>query len=341
MPKKNATIEINGKTFDANTGDLISGGGPKSHSNRPIDDVHARGSGPVNPRGGRSQPKSVHSHKPGPSKTLMRRALKKPGPSLKRQIKTASPVANPAGIVTSYAQPMQHYDEARLKHATQIKRSNLISHFPPSLNDVSTRPSKSQAQNIQPAPASLIVPPLSKPKTTADVLEHAIKHVEARAKTPRPANRGHSRRRAGISATVAIAVSLAGFVASQNMSNIKLQVASAKAGFDASLPSYRPAGYSLGKLNYSQGVVSADFSSNSDQRQYHVIQKLSQWDSEALRSNFVSNQDPRYSSQEVAGRTVYLYGKRNITWVSDGIWYIVQGSGSLNDQQLIDIAKSL
>lgn len=271
----------------------------------------------------------------------MRRALKKPGPSLKRQIKTASPVANPAGIVTSYAQPMQHYDEARLKHATQIKRSNLISHFPPSLNDVSTRPSKSQAQNIQPAPASLIVPPLSKPKTTADVLEHAIKHVEARAKTPRPANRGHSRRRAGISATVAIAVSLAGFVASQNMSNIKLQVASAKAGFDASLPSYRPAGYSLGKLNYSQGVVSADFSSNSDQRQYHVIQKLSQWDSEALRSNFVSNQDPRYSSQEVAGRTVYLYGKRNITWVSDGIWYIVQGSGSLNDQQLIDIAKSL
>lgn len=126
------------------------------------------------------------------------------------------------------------------------------------------------------------------------------------------------------------------------MSGLKLHMASAKAGFAASLPGNKPAGYHLGQLNSSAGVVAMNYKSNSDEdRKFSITQKTSSWDSNTLRDLYVQPADKDYSIVETNGLTVFIYGDNSATWVNNGVWYVVHGNGSLSDNQLLDIAKSL
>jgi hypothetical protein len=118
-------------------------------------------------------------------------------------------------------------------------------------------------------------------------------------------------------------------------------MASAKAGFSVSRPGYLPAGYSLADLKYAQGAAALSFHSNSDDRRYTLSQHTSSWDSQALAGTFVSRQDPSYQTVQSGGRTIFVYGNGNATWVSDGVWYVLQSDGSLSRQDLISLAASI
>jgi len=142
-------------------------------------------------------------------------------------------------------------------------------------------------------------------------------------------------------AAVGLSVVLLGLIVAQNATGVRLQMASAKAGFDVSLPGYRPAGFALGQLNYSSGAVAAQFSSPTGNRHYTITQKQSPWDSQALLNNFVAADYTGYQTISANGLVIYLYGNHDATWVNDGVWYVVQSDGSLSDQQLIALAASL
>jgi hypothetical protein len=365
--KTNNIIKINGQHYDATTGALVTSAVPGSESvaarsPKPITVTEARPE-PVKPsavRPAARQPgKQPAGRGPKPSRTLMRRAVHKPGPSLKRRVKaqghTDTLAETPLGLIKS-SHSVQQLDAKRLQHASQVAKSHFVRHFsPPEAKTGGQVPAAPASQpdtaaaKVLARPAAPTAQPAGQARpakhspTTADLLSRAIEQATSHQQPPpaQPAGRGRAKRNVAIGAAIGLPVLVLGLIVTQNLSSVRLQTASAKAGFSASLPDYHPAGFSLGQLNYSAGVVAAQFHSNSDNRGYTITQKQSLWDSADLRDNFVATSDPGYQTVQAGGRTIYLYGQGEATWVNNGIWYVIQGNGSLSEHQLVELASSL
>jgi hypothetical protein len=107
------------------------------------------------------------------------------------------------------------------------------------------------------------------------------------------------------------------------------------------LPSYNPGGFRLaGPISYSQGQITIGYKSNTDNREYQITQKKSNWDSESLLSNVVTK-NAGYQIARDHGLTIYLYGDGSATWVNSGVWYTIEGQSQLSSTQIQKIAASM
>lgn len=274
----------------------------------------------------------------------MRQSVKKPSKYSQQQLvahgHTDNLAQQPKLSVAAKASAAR-LNKQRLEHAKQISKSEHISRF----GDLSSKDFQAKAVRHKP-------PAHTKPKSTAattgkplsssDVLQHAINHAVSHNQ-PKPKKRLSRRHQiASFGTLAAVTTLLLGFIVYQKMPAFELRIASAKAGFAASLPSYQPSGYHLGQLDYGAGVVAMRFNSNSDtSRKFAITQQSSAWNSDTLRDLFVQANDKNYRVIQDGGLTVFLYGQNNATWVNHGVWYKVQATGALSNRQLIDIAKSL
>lgn len=370
MSKVTNSIEINGKRYDSQTGKvLLTSLTPKKRgsvdgviSSKTISNVtlampKITARQPIKPLSNaklmdmkppkhhaRVVAKAAANHKTQSSQTLMRHVVTKPVASLKRKHRAISHTD------TLVAQPMQSLlpktsigivPAARLNRAKQAAKSAQINRF-------ARLPSS--VLNYQSAPKSSVVkaadqlPHIARSLDIFEkALEQATSHTQPVIKQSKHPRRQQFllKRRVSIAATGIFLLLILGFVGFENRTNLSLRMAASKAGFSAALPAYQPSGFSVNHLNYSAGNVAIQFRSNSDQRAYAITEKPSSWDSATLRDNFVSTTDKQYQTVNVGGRTVYLYGKNNAAWVNAGIWYQVQSDGSLNDQQLSQLASSL
>lgn len=340
---KNNILEINGVKYDARTGATLH------HSPKPKQPVQLH---PAIKRPTMSDvvrnPGKHAGRAPKPSSTLMRKTVKKPAPGQRKHSAAQGHLDTVAARPSNALVPKKsaaRVDDKLLAKAKRIPKSNLIQHFSPVTSDfkpATMQPLTATPQPVatpQPRPAATRPKAHSKPQTTAELLDNALRNARGHEE-PAPAKR-KKHRGLRITASIVIALVMIGIVGVQQAPNIKLHMASAKAGIHAGLPSERPAGFSMGQVTTSDGVVSTTFNSNSDQRHYTLVQQASDWDSQALRDNFVVGHDKSYKTESAAGRTVYVYGDHNATWVNAGIWYIVQSDGALSDRQLIDLASSL
>ena len=360
MGKTKNTIKINGHLYDATTGVQISGSSARPHSvpHKSVDGViTATRQAPISqPQPKKPVPHPIKHHKKTVSRhvapvakrnvqhshTLMRSAVAKPA-TTKHKIKTQSNAAalvKQPKIAIESKRSVKRVDDRRLNHAKRVKKSKSVSRFG-NTQSVNTPTAVTVHKVAQPQPHAPIHHESAKPNHTA-MFEQAIHHSTSHTQ-PAPKKRMSKRQRiASYSALAGISIVLVGVVGSQSLSGVQMHMASSKAGFAASLPGYKPAGYSLGNLEYGAGVVAAHYKSNSDQnRAFTITQKTSSWDSTTLRDLFVEGQDKNYQATNEGGRTIYTYGKDSATWVDNGVWYVVQGTGSLSNQQLVDIAKSL
>lgn len=356
MRKTNNTIEINGQRYDATTGKALAKGNSGSPPATAVTDRHHRpATKPALHDAARRPARHRQPHSPDTSHTLMRQAVKKPAPDRKHHLKahdhTDMLIKEPTLSAVMPKSSVQQLDEQRLQHAKHITKSRLISHFsgaavraadPASAPFSVPRSAVPQTAPRSPAPTRPTGTRQKRSRTTSELLEHAVRQATSH-KTAPPAEprHSHTKRNLSIGSAMVLTGLVLGVIVMQNLSDVRLQVASAKAGFSASLPGYQPAGYSLGQLNYSNGVVAAQFHSNSDDRHYSLTQQRSSWDSPTLRDSFVAPRDPGYQTVMAGGRTIYLYNQNNATWVNGGIWYVIQSDGSLNDRQIIDLAGSL
>jgi hypothetical protein len=118
------TITINGRRYDIITGL------PLAEHAQPIVEARIKPEIIKKPAAKKSSASVNHTkpHNPAHSKLLMRQAVKKPGPSLKRQIKTSAALdshSRPRAI-----QPAAHHYQARPVHAKALTRSQSLSHYP-------------------------------------------------------------------------------------------------------------------------------------------------------------------------------------------------------------------
>lgn len=287
-----------------------------------------------------------HAHHPVQrSQTLMRSTVHKPE-AAKRPHITAPIDRN--GVLVKTPLPaklsVNDVDTQRLKHAQATPKSKLVTRF----NDTGAA-----YVPIVPAPA---IPTAARPVMTPaptpvshqnDIFTAALHAATSHQQPPvkqhfKKQHRGPARRILAVSGAALTAVLLIGLVVSQNMTSIRLQLASSKAGFSATVPSNQPSGFGLSKFSAAANEVTAHYTSNSDNdRRFTITEKPSTWDSATLRDSYVKQITQNYQIVEESGRTVFLYNNDTATWVNGGIWYIISGANSLSNKQLIDLATSM
>ena len=361
MAKSSTTIEFNGRVYDARTGAVINNKtsqnihGPDSNSvNKSKQEVTKKikvsTSSGTNVDGFVKKSKvnksQVSKTKPShikrsvqKSKTLMRPAVKKPEPKphdneVKRQPKL-SPKVN----------------HARISRAENTARSQHIQRFNNVKPEVNRPVAKKEAHlSVVPSPVQAVSKGVSNElKRLENALIDANSHLHelegnAMRKAPFLQRVGFKNKFANVTAMSMAVLLLVGFFGYQNSTQISTRVASARAGVDAGIPSYKPAGYGISKrVAYEPGKVTLTFNSRSSDNQFMLTQQTSNWSSASLLANHVNKGDCNscYKTWQERGKTIYIYDDNNATWVDGGIWYLVEGDAQLSSDQLLKIASSL
>lgn len=186
--------------------------------------------------------------------------------------------------------------------------------------------------------------------TPARVLKHQAID-EALAKSPAHGTRKpikshkkrspHARRLGLVTGSLAILL-LGAYFTYLNMPALSTRVAAAQAGINASYPGYHPDGYSLnGPVAYAKGQVSMQFASNGGGQNFTLAQTHSQWDSNALVTDYIEPKvGDNYTVSRSGGLTIYTFGD-DAAWVSGGILYTVNGNAPLSPQQISRMATSM
>lgn len=297
--------------------------------------------------------KHLQSHPTESSKTLMRNVVQKPVAGRKARLVSQSRVDVALHQQNSIISPKllaANVDVKRLKRAKVVPKSQFISHYSVGQNESKQHdiPMISLPPPTPPPRGTVRRSPVTRTETTNDMLDRAISRATSHEQPPYHLSRFQrhrhysSRRIIGISALTIISIALTAFVIHQNMPNIRLDMASSRAGFAADFPGEQPTGYSLGPLNATSGAVAIQYQNPAVVNQsFTITEKPSTWDSATLREMYVEEHAAQYQTIEAGGRTIYLYGQQNATWVNGGIWYLISRAQSLTNQQLINLALSL
>jgi hypothetical protein len=338
-----SSIELNGKRYDVHTGKLLVQDVAITPNAHPKPSRILREDVIKKP----SAAKQVHSS-PQHSKTLMRHAVKKPSkltPPKPVSTSTVVDVVSPLRPLSTTSQTLlsKRQDREREKRAHHIKQSNLVSRFSSHAVPVQHTVTKTvQPLAVQPAPV------LTHHFTALPAAEAMIERG-LRAAQNHSAPKAHHRSKKSVHtkrasfAAASLAVLLFGaFFAFQNVPNVSMRYAASKSGVSAQLPGYKPSGFALSnRIQYTPGQVTLNFSSNSDERNFTLTQRSSTWNSDTLLSHYVTSNSEQFQTYEDKGRTIYLYGDSNATWVNGGVWYEIDGNSQLNRDQLIRIATSI
>jgi hypothetical protein len=333
-------IEINGRSYDANSGQPIGGApiavitpdvvAPVKPAAKPVaKTVHKT----VKSKARKPAPVAKH-HKTQASKTLMRHAVQRPSAKPGRHANSAL-VPHAAAVVAKPS--VAQVDIRRLARAHAVDKSKHISRFgvaAASASEGGTRP-------LIPEPVVVATPDEQLPaRRESEILfEHAMAnatgHLQPRHNAAK--KRRVSRRARNWSAATLAVVLLGGFMAYQNLASIQLHMATSRIGFAASVPGYRPAGFSLGHFSYSPGLVAFDYHSNSDDRSFALREQPTSWDSQTLYAQALNNS---YHALQIDGTTVYVDDQNNAAWVAHGIWYQLTNHQALGSRSLSDLVKS-
>lgn len=335
---KQQIIELNGKRYDALTGTIVrSSVQPKSvsHSHKSIDGFT---------KSKTSTPRtvvSVPAHRVEKSNTLMRTAVKKPVNSKETII--------PTTVSKDILKPHLNHavTKTKITKAQQIPKSELIKRF----SEVSG-PLHLKHKPLSSHHSSNVVHAVSTAKATPDnIIEGGLANATSHEQQPMKKSKRHTtlarklrlspRTLSSVYLVLAVII-ISGFFVYQNSPNLSMRLASAKAGVHGSLPNYKPAGFAIsGGISYKPGQITVSYKSNSDDRNFRIIQNTSAWDSNSLLENYVAVNRQDYQTIQDGGKTVYLYDGSNATWVDGGIWYRVEGNSQLNSDQLLHLASSL
>jgi hypothetical protein len=293
---------------------------------------------------------------PTRSSTLMRNVVNKPNLKSEPKISAQAMLMTEPSTVVLPKQVASSVDPDREKRAKLNAQSELISRFrSTSSNSSETLP----AQPIAKQPAAPITPPapeqppqlytpldpqvdqpsmsiIEKSLAAAPVYEVPKIHRKTKVK------KSKAKKVMSYALVASLLVVLGGGIfAYKNFDRIGFYVASSQAGFHATLPGYSPSGYTMASVSSASGIIQSNFKSNSDSRNYSLNEKTSSWSSDDLLNNYVSGiSSGSYQTINSGGKTIYIYGNRNATWVNNGIWYVITSNNSLSDNQLVQIATT-
>lgn len=358
-------IELNGKLYDAKTGQPVASAGQKHHSKpgRTMDGVLRKPSSsiaavsaiqvepaavsippvrPVMDIAAPRRPKAHHiSHRqPASSKTLARSGVQRPGQSFKRAARPVPALRGHAPKPLRELLPkisFDQIDEARLKRAEKVVRHRLVNRFGYVEPPVHRHAAAPRAAAVRPTAA----PSKPHPDIFEAALRAATSHEQPAVKRRRGKLRRVHHRPLSIAAAVLAMLLIGGFIAYQNQANIHMYMAAAKAGFPATLPAWKPSGFAAREFHYSPGSVTVGFNDGASKRHFSLSEKPSTMNTGALLNTVVAARTDDYQTYQSAGLTVYIYGNNNAAWVNGGVEYQLTSDGSLSTDQLLHLASTV
>jgi hypothetical protein len=248
--------------------------------------------------------------------------------SQKPNPQTLQPASNPSTVAT---QPVSQASPTSVQ-SMDIKKPSMPPGPAQVMPTIATTPS---TPNVSPTP----VPPQQ--PAIATVVDQTTTDTSL-ASTVKPNTLTKKGAKVGTVAMTAVGLLLLGaYVWQVNYPNLALKVASGKAGINASVPNYLPSGWQIsGNISSSPGIVSYQLSSG-DGKKATVNESKTDWDSQALAENYITNQSDKYTALQADGLTIYVYGNQ-ASWINKGTWYRIEGANTgLSQDQLIRMATSL
>ncbi|MBI4101078.1 DUF4367 domain-containing protein [Candidatus Microgenomates bacterium] len=249
----------------------------------------------------------------------------------------------------------------RLSRSAHIHRHARISKFKtgssqaPSINQAESEATPTQMAPRRsyhlpgPTRQQLIAAAMAKhhPRTPHVEPAHHPTAKAKKSKRPRLFKRAahafkHRPRLATAAAAGLVVLILAVYVTYLNFPNIAVKMAASRAGVDAQMPGYVPAGYGFsGPITYSSGQLTIRFNSRSDDNYLLVTQKKSDWDPATLLEAYVLTRSKNYLTFQENGLTIYVYNGNNAAWINNGIVYTIEGNTRLSSEQVLKMASSL
>lgn len=357
-------LHLNGVTYDTRTGKVVSAGPEQTPRTKPLQQLRQTQpvvDGFMKPKRVRPQSQAHDSANPPvseikiprtqKSQTLTRHAVKKPEKN--EMIERAAHKS---------LQPLKThrlFDFKKAEHASKIQKSEHISRFQNTTEHVAPAHQPQQEQQriapktAQPPASAHIQLPKNEAKPQkqnplAQAVEQATSHTNTyqAESNPRGIKKAFMWTRT-LSNTVRYAmVALLllaglGIITYSSAPIISYEIASARSGMDVERPAYTPSGFSLSKdVEYQEGSLKLRYISHSDNRSYTVQKEKTDWNTEALRNDFVEAQG-LYQSISTRGKTIYLYEQSHATWIDGGVWYTIKDTAGLSSDQVLRIANSL
>lgn len=339
---------LNGKHYDALTGSIIKESStPKAPTQAITHGKTGSVDGVVTSTKQRQHAAQQSKRKIEHSKTLMRSSVKKPTP------KPTSSADNNKKLTKPSAAP----DIQRERRAKQVQQSSRISKF--GIGAITKKPTLSPLPVVKAPDIAPTTPIAKNPLHTAKsvqlthktALQSAVdasnSHAQPKLKrTNRRAKVAHrlrvSPRLLNAGLVMLAVLMLGGYFAYNNTPNLSMRIASTRSGLNGALPGYQPAGFAMkGPIQYQPGQITVAFRSNSDDRNYTLNERTSNWDSEALLENHVAVNKRSYQTFQDKGKTIYIYDGDSASWMDNGVWYEIKGNASLDTDQMLRIANSL
>jgi hypothetical protein len=282
------------------------------------------------------------------STILMRKAVKRPAPSLHKQL---APTGSLHHAVPSLIVPKLSaisIDAQRLARAQSANRNPHIAHHtvgvtgvPPLLMPLPVQPvpvkPEGEVPSTSPAPM-----PTNKP---SDIFEHALANATnfVDMQAHKKHFKKHARRHVSSMAagTLALLV-IAGFAAYQNTPGIQLKIASVQAGVATNMPNFKAAGFAYNGAKAESGKLTVGFSSQS--AHYQLVQQTTNLSGSDIIQNIGATDasgTPDYRTLHTGTTTVYRFDNTNATWVQNGKWYTVTGTGALTDTQVKNLVSNV
>lgn len=369
-------IELNGKRYDALTGRLLTADTAAGAASAPLHPLNTSGA-PALPHHAAAPSHHTAHRKPAarplqPSKTLMRRAVRKPTVKTSPAIKRTAPLPNKVAIgALSPKLSVNAVDPGRARRAQHVQRSQHVDHFIADAPKLTTivkplapaqpphtaahprldiepvrRPAHASAKPAAAHPAARPAPAKtaasSAHKRTNELFDRAIANAQSHEQAKvKPARRKKVGRLMNAVAGVAAFVVIGGFVGYVNRASLQLELASARAGFQAHLPDYQPNGFARQAAVAQGREVKISFISPNNSDRFVLTQQASDWDSQTLFDEISSVASTNYQTLQAGGRTIYVYDSGKAAWVNGGVLYRVDGNTQLDTTQITQLAASL
>ena len=140
----------------------------------------------------------------------------------------------------------------------------------------------------------------------------------------------------------AVAIFGVGYLTYINLPDIASRITAFQSGMAVETPAYIASGYSPKGLAYFDGK-NVNFEYKKGDSNYKIQQSQSGWDSSALLQNYVTKKwSEDYSTTYSNGLTIYSNRRGESVWVNNGKLYKVEASGNkISDEEIRKIAISL
>ncbi len=292
-------------------------------------------------------------HKQQTSSTLMRHAVTKPKPGLKKQLHAQTALAGKTPNLLVKKTSAYSVTPERVVRAQATPKSQQVSRFeqrttsfsiPVALAPVPVMPAPDeQPEGGVPTTAGAPNPaPTNKP---ADMFEHAIQNanhfVDTKVHTRAFRKKRHQQVLSIAAASLALVV-IAGFATYMNSPGLQFKLASVQAGLGTQAPDFAAAGFAYGGVRTERGTLTVGLKNGDSTLQ--LSQQNTNWsDTDLLREAKVGTDasgQPLYKTIDADGTTVYRFNDTSATWIKNGVWYQLSSPEPITSSQIRAVAQN-